>query len=134
MVTKVWLVPTTLLGPLFPIKLKSQEAVQQHLVILISWVRELYQSPWLHTASLFPTPHLGDDSGSLCLAGMELLATTAGFWSQIPECQWLQPHLCVHSVQFLVHEDFILLLNLDIYFWFSILSIIAIGLEHKLIV
>ena len=54
----------------------------------------------------------------LYLAGMKLLATTAGFWNQIPECQWfIWGQLLLHEALHLVFEP------RHAFFWFSILSI-----------
>lgn len=76
--------------------------------------------------SPFPTPHLVEDSSSLYGAGMEVLATTVASGTRSQNANSFSPRYVFISVQLLVHEDFILVLNLDTYFWFSILPVIAI--------
>lgn len=82
--------------------------------------------PMASLENTFPTPLLVEDSGSLCRAGMEVLATTVASGTRSQNANGFSPMDVFISVQFLVHEDFILVLNLDAYFWFSVLPVIAI--------
>ena len=87
---EVWLAPTVSLDQLHTkLHVSSIYLFSFHGSKGCTWAHGLTQQASLRSLTvwgLWPR----------CLAGMGLLDTTAGFWNQIPEYKWLQPHLCIH--------------------------------------